>query len=124
MTEGMTSTLSAKLNKIFKMKQLLKQMEDELKPMIEEIKQIALQGARADDGNWHLENGVTRACVSTTIRVQESAVEYLQKMGRDDLISVKPYVKVDALAQVMGEEEMTTKGLATYTYALKVTEKK
>lgn len=124
MTQGMTSAISAKLNKIYKLKQELKALEDSLKPMVDDLKAIALNTPRDGAGNWVIENDTVRACVSTTIKVSDTAVDFLQGLGRDDLISVKPYVTRDALAQVMGEEEMTTQGLASYTYVMKVTEKK
>ncbi|MEI6080100.1 MAG: hypothetical protein WCQ53_05665 [bacterium] len=124
MTEGMTSALSAKLNRIFKMKQEIKALEDELKPLVEEIKAIALQSPRGEDGLWRLENGTAKAQVSATVKVLDTAIEYLQGLGRGDLVSSKPYVKFDALAQVIGEEDMIKNSLASYAYVLRVTEKK
>jgi uncharacterized protein (DUF4415 family) len=120
----MDRSLSAKMNKVLEMKALIKQMEDKLKPMIEEVKSAVLaEGTKDDKGNWVLENGKTKALVTTSIRVDDVAVTYLKNAGRGDLVKVKEYTTADLLRQIMGEEEITREGLATYSYSLKVTEK-
>lgn len=120
----MNRSTSAKMNKVLEMKTLIKKMEDKLKPMIEELKKIVLvEGTRDDKGNWILENGKSKALVTTTLKVSDSAVPYLKDACREDLIKVKEYTTVDMLKQIMGEEDMTTNALASYTYSLRVTEK-
>lgn len=120
----MDRSVSAKMNKVLEMKTLMKKMEDKLKPMIEELKEIVLaEGTRDDKGNWILENGKSKALVTTTLKVSDSAIPYLRDAGRADLIKVKEYTTADMLKQIMGEEDMTTNALASYTYSLRVTEK-
>ena len=120
----MDRSVSAKMKVLIEMKTLMKKMEDKLKPMIEELKEIVLaEGTRDDKGNWILENGKSKALVTTTLKVSDSAIPYLRDAGRTDLIKVKEYTTADMLKQIMGEEDMTTNALASYTYSLRVTEK-
>ncbi|MEI6079599.1 MAG: hypothetical protein WCQ53_03050 [bacterium] len=119
----MTSALSAKLNRIFKMKQEIRALEEELHPLIDEVKAVALKQARNEQGYWVLENGLTRAFVFPTMKVEEAAIGYMEEIQRNDLISVKPYVTRDALSQIMGESEMVQRGLVFLNYSLRVVPK-
>jgi hypothetical protein len=123
MTKGMTARISAKLNKIFKLKQEVKYLETELKPLVEEVKEIATSCPKNEKGLWVLENGIVRASVTSIIKVQNEATDYLQDIGRNDLISMRPFTTKDDLSKIMGIEEMLDKNLISYIYTLKVNQK-
>lgn len=118
--------LSTKVNKAFKIKSLIKGLEAELKPLLDEIKDEVIHENRKDDkGNFVYESGSgIRTCITTTIKVSDLAVPYLKEKKRDDLIITKEYTTADKLGQVMGEEAMTREGLASYIYSVRLTEKK
>lgn len=124
MTKGMTAQISAKMNKIFKLKQEVKYLETELKPLVEEIKEITIaNGFKNEKGVWVLENGIVKANVSSLIKVKEASVSYLQSIGRDDLIAMNPFTTREDLSKIMGEEEMLQKELISYIYTLRVNKK-
>ena len=91
--------------------------------MKEEIKDVAQkEGVKDEKGNYVLENGVGRAVITTVIKIDnEHAVPYLKALNRTDLIKTVETTTAEQLKQIMGEEDIATNGLGSYTYACRLT---
>jgi hypothetical protein len=121
----MNKSISTKMNKIRELKEISKKIKKQIEPLIEEVKDYVLHnGEKDDNGNWVLVNGKNKALVTTTIKVDsKEACDYLRLAKRDDLIIIKESTTSNLLSQIMGEEDMTKNGLASYNYSLRVTPK-
>ncbi len=117
--------VSTKLQKVLEMKTLIKELESELKPLIEDVKSAVLQeGMQDKQGNWILEDSSNRAMVVSSIRVSDLAVPYLEHIKRPDLIATKSLTTFDLLLRAIPESLMIKEGLASYLYTLRVNPKR
>ena len=119
----MSNETKKKVAKALEIQALIKPLEEKLKALKEEIKDVAQkEGVKDEKGNYVLENGVGRAVITTVIKIDnEHAVPYLKALNRTDLIKTVETTTAEQLKQIMGEEDIATNGLGSYTYACRLT---
>lgn len=122
----MSPETKKQVEEALKIQALIKPLEEKLKVLKESIKDAAQsEGVRDDKGNYILENGVGRACVTSVLKIQqETAVPYLKSIDRVDLVKVVETTTAEQLKQIMGEEDITSNGYGTYTFSCRLTPNK
>jgi len=97
MTTNQMTELTERINLYYLLKMEMKILENQIHPLNLELKEAAKSFPREANGDWVIESDDVRICVSDTVKVSEEATSFLERLGRPEMVSSKPYVKKEDL---------------------------
>jgi len=121
MTMNEMAELKERINLYYRLKMEIKILETQISPLNQSLKEIAKGFPMEADGSWKIESNEVLLCVSDTVKVAEEAVNFLERLGRPEMVSSKPYVKKDDLFKVVGKDEAYDLSLIEYITVLRPT---